>query len=471
MAARDIEVVVIGSGPGGYVAAFRAAQLGKKVIMVEAEKLGGICLNVGCIPSKAIITAAKHYQHAQEGMQEIGVLADGVRLDFSRMQEWKQSVVNRLTSGVATLARSFKVEVIYGTARLVKAGPPTLIHVQTKDGEIELAAQDVILAAGSRPVELPHIKIDEEDIVSSTGALAFKEVPGRLLVIGAGYVGLELGTAYSKLGAKVTFVELMDQVLPGFDPELTRPVSRKLKKAGIDVHLKSKVAAVEKRGNEIAVRVEGEFTGEILCDKVLVTVGRRPNSDRIGLENVGVKVNARGFVEVDEMRRTNVPGIYAIGDLTPGPGLAHKAMKEGEVAAEVIAGHKAAFDVRCIPAVAFVDPEVSTVGLTEAEAKAAGREVVVGRFPFGVNGRAMTAQETEGMAKLVADAKTGELLGAGICGPEASDLISELALAIEMGADIADVALTIHPHPTLSEVVAEAARDAIGTNVHVAKRR
>jgi dihydrolipoamide dehydrogenase len=467
MAAREAEVVVIGSGPGGYVAAFRAAQLGKKVIMVEADKIGGICLNVGCIPSKAVITAAKHYEHAGHKFDEIGIHVDGLRLDFSKMQAWKQGVVDRLTGGIAQLAKAFKVEIVRGYATLKKAGPPTLISIETKDGIQEIAARDVILATGSRPIELPHLPIDEKDIVTSTGALAFSEVPKRLLVVGAGYVGLELGTAYAKLGSEVVLVELMDQVLPGFDPDFSRILVNRLKKKGAKILLKTKVAAIERRADGIAVRLEGEQAGEVITDKILVTVGRRPNTDKIGLENVGVKLNNRGFIEVDDARRTNVPGIYAIGDITPGPGLAHKAMKEGEVAAEVIAGHKAAFDVRCIPAVAFVDPEVAVVGLSEAEAKAAGRAVKLGKFPFAANGRAMTAQDTDGMVKLVSDAKTGELLGAAICGPGASDLIGELTLAIEMGADVADIALTIHPHPTLTEVVGEAGKDAIDAVVHI----
>lgn len=467
MAAREAEVVVIGSGPGGYVAAFRAAQLGKKVIMVEAENVGGICLNVGCIPSKAIITAAKHYEHATHKFDEIGILVDGVRLDFTKMQSWKQGIVNRLTGGIAQLAKAFKVEILKGFATLKKAGPPTLISVDTPNGVVELSAKDVILAAGSRPVQLPHLPIDEKDIVTSTGALAFPEVPKRLLVVGAGYVGLELGTAYAKLGSEVILVELMDQVLPGFDPEFSRILTNRLKKKSVKTLLKTKVTGVERRADGLAVKYEGEQNGEVVVDKILVTIGRRPNSDKLGLENVGVKVNNRGFIEVDEARRTNVPGIYAIGDLTPGPGLAHKASKEGEVAAEVIAGHKAAFDVRCIPAVAFVDPEVAVVGLSEPEAKAAGRAVKIGKFPFAANGRAMTAQDTDGFVKLISDAKTGELLGGAICGPGASDLISELALAIEMGADVADIALTIHPHPTLSEVVGEAGKDAIDAVVHI----
>jgi dihydrolipoamide dehydrogenase len=469
MAAREAEVVVIGSGPGGYVAAFRASQLGKKVIMIEGEKLGGVCLNVGCIPSKAVITASKHYEHAQKKFDEIGIITNGVSLDFTKLQAWKEKVVNKHTSGIGSLAKGFKVEVIAGFATLKKAGPPTLISVQTKEGVIEILAKDVILAAGSRPATLPHLPIDEKDVVSSTGALAFTEVPKRLLVIGAGYIGLELGTAYAKLGSQVIMVELMDQVLPGFDPDFPKILTRRLKKNGVTTHLKTKVVSIEKRNGEISARLEGEFSGEIVVDKVLVTVGRKPNSDRLGLENVGVKVNPKGFIEVDEKRRTNIPGIYAIGDLTPGPGLAHKASKEGEVAAEVIAGHKAAFDVRCIPAVAFVDPEVSVVGFSEAEAKAAGRQVKVASFPFAANARATTSQDIEGMVKLISDAKTGELLGAGICGHEASNLISELALAIEMGADVEDVALTIHPHPTLSEAVMEAAKESIGANVHTVK--
>lgn len=469
MAAREAEVVVIGSGPGGYVAAFRAAQLGKKVVMIEAEKVGGVCLNVGCIPSKAVITAAKHYEHARHKFDEIGILVDNPRLDFAKMQSWKDGVVKKHTSGISQLAKAFKVEIIMGFATLKKAGPPTLISVDTPNGVVEILAKDVILAAGSRPATLPHLPIDEKDVVSSTGALAFTEVPKRLLVVGAGYIGLELGTVYSKLGSQVTMVELMDQVLPGFDPDFSKLLTRRLKKNGVNVHLKTKVTALEKRGGEIAIKMEGETNAELLVDKVLVTIGRKPNTDRLGLENVGVKVNAKGFIEVDEARRTNVPGIYAIGDITPGPGLAHKASKEAEVAAEVIAGHKAAFDVRCIPAVAFVDPEVAVVGLTEAEAKAQGKQVKVASFPYAANAKATAAQESEGMAKLIWDTKTGELLGAGICGYEASNLITELALAIEMGADVADVALTIHPHPTLSEIIGEAAKEAIGANVHVAK--
>jgi dihydrolipoamide dehydrogenase len=457
------DAVVIGAGPGGYACAIRLAQLGKKVIVIDAEHIGGVCLNVGCIPSKALIHGADEYRKVRESAS-IGVHASDVRLDWTAMQKWKDGVVSKLTGGVKTLLKGNKVEVLAGRASFTAPGK---LLVAAKDGEVSVEAKDIVIATGSRPVELRGLAFDGRDIVSSTEALSFAEVPKRLVVIGGGYIGLELGIAYRKLGAHVTVIEMMDQLLPGFDTEVVGVLARKCKKLGIEAFLGARAKSVEKTKSGLAILADvGGKEQTFIADKLLVTVGRRPNSEGLGLDKAGVRTDAKGFIPVDAQRRTNVPGIYAIGDVAGEPMLAHKASKEAEVAAEVVAGHKSAFDVRAIPAVVFTDPQIATVGLDEAQARAQGHEVVVAKFPFGALGRALAVGETDGFAKLVSDKKTGLLLGAQIVGPEASDLIAECALALEMGAAVADLALTIHAHPTLAEGVMEAAKVAIGECVH-----
>jgi dihydrolipoamide dehydrogenase len=459
------EVAILGAGPGGYVAAIRLAQRGKKVTLIdERGHLGGVCLNVGCIPSKALIHVAKlkkRIEHAK-GM---GLVVGDVTLDVAQLQQWKGDVVKRLVGGVAQLQRHHKVEVVQGTARLT--GPHT-VEVKAPGGAATTyEAEHILLATGGRPIEIPGFKIDGKRVLSSTEALELPEIPRTMCVIGGGVIGLELGTAYAHLGSKVTVVELLDQLLPGTDPDLVRIVAKNLRAFGVQYHTKAKAKRLTEAGVE--VELEDGKTIEVPAEKVLLSVGRRPNTDGIGLDKAGVQVSPKGVVPVTAEQRTNVPHIFAIGDITPGPWLAHKASHEGLVAAEVIAGRKAGADWQVVPAVIFTDPEVATAGLTEAEAKAKGIEVLVGKFPFAASGRALSTGESEGLVKVVADKATKVVLGVHIVGPEASDLISEAALAIELGATLEDIALTVHPHPTLPEALMEAAEVALGHPVHIAQ--
>ncbi|HEY8450497.1 MAG TPA: dihydrolipoyl dehydrogenase [Bacillota bacterium] len=464
--ATGTDVLVIGGGPGGYPAAIRAAQLGKEVVLVEREALGGVCLNVGCIPSKALISAANSYRRIQEEAER-GILVDNARVAMDKLQAWKQGVVERLTGGVAKLCEGNGVTVVRGTATFTG---PNQVLVETEAGTSSYHFEHAIIATGSRPIELRAFPFDGERILNSTDALALADIPKHLLVIGGGYIGLELGTVFAKLGSQVTVVEMTNQLLPGTEPELVRVVERRLRRLGVTVHLETQAQRLEHTADGVRVtlrRLPGEETITIEADRVLVTVGRRPNSDNLGLDRAGVAVDERGFIRVDEQRRTSVGHIFAIGDVAGEPMLAHKATHEGLVAAEAIAGKRVAFEPAAIPAVIFTDPEIATVGWTEAQAQAAGHQVVVGRFPFQASGRALTTGETEGFVKIVADAESHVILGVQIVGPEASDLISEGALAIEMAARLDDLALTIHPHPTLSETLMEAAEAALGQPVHI----
>ncbi|MFO0573694.1 MAG: dihydrolipoyl dehydrogenase [Polyangia bacterium] len=466
------EVAVIGSGPGGYVAAIRAGQVGKKVVCIEKELVGGVCLNVGCIPSKALISAAKQVDKLQHA-DAMGITVSGVQVDVQKLQAWKQSIVDKLTSGVRQLVKGAGGQLIAGTAKLRTS---RIIDVTAPDGsKFTVEADHIIIASGSRPLQVPGFAVDNKRVLDSTGGLALTEVPKRLAVIGGGYIGLELGIMWAKLGAKVSVVEFTDQLLPGNDPELVAVVARKMKKLGMETLLQHKAlrweegqggamrliavprAAEEKKDKEVAID----------CDRILVTVGRKPNSEDLGLAEVGVKIDSRGFVTVDKKQRTSVSNIFAIGDVAGQPMLAHKASREGEVAAEVIAGHKSEQDAVAIPAVIFTDPEIASVGLTEAQAQQAGHKVLTGKYNFGALGRAMAALETDGFVKIVADATTHQVLGIHVVGPAATDLISEGALALEMGAFLPDLALTIHPHPTLGEAVMEAAKAALGESPHL----
>jgi len=473
MPEQRFDAVVIGAGPGGYPAAIRLGQLKVKTCIIEREYMGGVCLNVGCIPSKAVIHAAKMFDKLGH-VDDIGItVASKPTLDMKKMQTWKTGVVNKLTGGVRTLLKGNGVEIVEGSATLGKPGPDGhRITVQTKTGPQTIIAKSVVLATGSRPTEIPGFKIDQQRIIDSTGALALEAVPARMIVIGGGYIGLELGMVYAKFGTKVTVVEATANLLGGMDKDCVGVVARKLKKLGVEVMLSTKAKAWEDKGDRAVLTVELAGKNAVIdADKILLSVGRRPNSEQLGLETAGVTLDKRGFVTVDDQLRTNVAGIYAIGDLVGGMMLAHKATKEGEVVAEVIAGHKAAFDVRTIPAVVFTDPEIAATGLTEDEAKAKGHATLkVGKFPFAALGRALSVNDTDGFVKVIADGKTGELLGVHIVGGGASDLISEAALAIEMGAVADDLRLTIHPHPTLSEAVMEAAAVALGEAIHVINR-
>ncbi|RME05582.1 MAG: dihydrolipoyl dehydrogenase [Deltaproteobacteria bacterium] len=464
---RRCQTLVIGAGPGGYVAAIRLGQLGQETILVEKRQLGGVCLNVGCIPSKALISAAKFYEKISQA-QKMGISVHGLTIDPEKLQEWKKSIVKKLTGGVAQLCKGNGVDVLHGTARLM--GNREAIVTDRKGKELLIRFENAIIATGSRPIEIPAFPFDGEIVIGSSDALSLSRLPGRLLVIGGGYIGLELGIMYRKLGVEVTIVEMMDQLLPGFDPDLVAVVARKLKRSKVKTFLGARAVGFERTAGGARVRIEHEGKEiELETEKILVTVGRRPNTESLGLEAAGVQRDEKGFIPVDERRATNVPGIYAIGDVAGQPMLAHKASKEGEVAAEVIAGRPSAYDVRTVPAVIFTDPEIATAGLTEPEARAAGYDVITGRFNFAANGRAMTNLETDGFVKVVAQRDTKDILGISIVGPEASDLISEAALAVEMCANVEDVALTIHPHPTLPECLMEAAKAAIGEAIHALK--
>ena len=473
MSEQRFDAVVIGAGPGGYPAAIRLGQLGVKTAIVEREYMGGVCLNVGCIPSKAVIHAAKTFEKIGHA-DALGITVGKPTLDMGKLQARKGGVVNKLTSGVRTLLKGNKVEIFDGSARLVgKPGPDGhRVVIQSSKGEQTIIARNVVLATGSRPFEIPGFKTDQQRILDSTGALALSSVPARMVVIGGGYIGLELGMVYAKFGSKVTVVEALPSILASMDKDCVQVVARKLKKMGVEVMTEAKAKSWEDKGDRAVLTVElkGGQPATIDADVILVSVGRRPNSEGLGLEEAGVAVDKRGYVLADDQLRTNVPGIFAIGDLIGGMMLAHKATKEGEVVAEIIAGHKAAMDVRTIPAVVFTDPEIASAGLTDEEAKAKGVEVKVGKFPFAALGRALSVNDTEGFVKVVIDARSEEILGVHIVGNGGSDLISEAALAIEMGAVAQDVNLTIHPHPTLAEAVREAAAAALGEAVHIINR-
>jgi dihydrolipoamide dehydrogenase len=473
MAEQRFDAVVIGAGPGGYPTAIRLGQLKVKTAIIEREYMGGVCLNVGCIPSKAVIHAAKTYEKFSHS-EEIGItVASKPVLDMKKLQAWKGGVVNKLTGGVRTLLKGNGVEVIDGTAKLEKSGPDGhRITVTGKNGTSTIIAKNIVIATGSRPMTIPGFNIDQKRMIDSTGALALDAVPPRLIVIGGGYIGLELGMVYAKFGSKVTVVEATPNLLGAMDKDCVAVVARKLKKLGVEVMLDTKAKSWEDKGDRAVLNVELKdgTMSSIDTDKILMSIGRRPNTEDLGLDAAGVTLDKRGYIVANDQLKTNVAGIYAIGDVIGGMMLAHKATKEGEVVAEIIAGHKAAFDVRCIPAVVFTDPEIASAGMTEDEAKAKGHTLKVGKFPFAALGRALSVNDTEGFAKIVADAKTEEVLGVHIVGNGASDLISEAALAIEMGAVVKDLQLTIHPHPTLSEAIMEAAAATLGEAVHVINR-
>ncbi len=454
------DVLVLGAGPGGYTAAFRAADLGRQVVLVERyAALGGVCLNVGCIPSKALLHVAEVLD-AAEALAESGVELGAPKIDLARLRARKEAVVGKLAGGLAQLAKQRGVTVVTGTGELT--GPKQL-RVDTADGPVLVSFEHAILAAGSRSVSLPDFP-DDPRVLDSTSALALDEIPGRLLVVGGGIIGLEMATVYGALGAEVTVVELEDRLMAGPDADLVRPLEKRLRERWAGIHLGTRVTDVDAREDGLHVRFAGEKAPEPRrFDRILVAVGRRPNGDRIGAAAAGVRVDERGFVPVDDQLRTNLPHIHAIGDLARPPLLAHKASHEGKIAAEVIAGLPSAFDTAAIPSVAYTDPELAWVGLGEAEAKAQGIDVDVARFPWQASGRALGMGRPEGLTKLLFAQETGRLVGAGIVGPHAGELISECALAIEMGADAEDLALTVHPHPTLSETVAFAAEIAGGT--------
>jgi dihydrolipoamide dehydrogenase len=457
------EVVVLGAGPGGYTAAFRAADLGKKVVLIERyPNLGGVCLNVGCIPSKAMLHAAKVITDAEE-MGTHGITFGKPAVDIGKLRGWKESVIGRLTKGLAGLAKQRKVQVIQGVGKFESPGT---ITVTGADGRTTRVGFDAcIIAAGSSVARIPGFPDDDPRLIDSTGALALTDVPKRLLVIGGGIIGLEMACVYDALGSRVTVVEFMNQLIPGADADLIRPLAKRIEKRYEKIYLGTKVSKLEARADGLYASFEGGAAPAEpqRYDRVLLAVGRRPNGREIAAENAGVALSDRGFISVDAQQRTNVPNIYAIGDICGEPMLAHKATHEAKVAAEVIAGHKAAFDPATIPSVAYTDPEVAWMGLTETEAKKQGVAYEKASFPWAASGRALSIGREEGTTKLLYDPKTRRILGAGIVGVNAGELIAELVLALEMGADMEDIGLTIHPHPTLSETSNFAAELALGT--------
>jgi dihydrolipoamide dehydrogenase len=463
--AQKTETVVIGGGPGGYVAAIRLGQLGKETTLIEKENLGGVCLNIGCIPSKALIRVAK-MKNRLEAAKQIGLEASELKVDLAKVQTWKESVVNRLVTGVEYLCKGNNVKIIKGEAKFTT---PNLIEVKTATGIETIENNSTIIATGTRPIEISGFKFDGTNVVTSTEMLALRQVPKNLVVVGAGVSGLEFATMYAELGSKVTVIELLDQLLPGVvtDIEIIRVIERAFRKLGIEYHVKSR-AKEYRDGKVYAVLADGKEVA-LPCDKVLVSVGRRPNSDQIDLEKTGVKTD-HGWIQVDKKMRTNIPGIYAIGDVVGPPLFAHKASKDGIIAAEVIAGMNSEASYRGIAWSIFTDPEISSVGLTEAQAKEKGYDPLVGKFPFTALGRALLAGETEGFVKIVADKKTELVLGVHVVGSEASDIISEAALAIEMSATLEDISFTIHPHPTLPEAIMEAAEAAQGKAIHIMRK-
>jgi dihydrolipoamide dehydrogenase len=459
----NTEVAVIGSGPGGYTAAFRAADLGKKVTLIEYFPIiGGVCLNVGCIPSKALLHAAKMLTESEEAAA-MGIKMTRPQVDIKALREWvEKQTIKKLTGGLTMLAKQRKVEVVQGRAEF--ASPNSLTVTKPDGSQITINFQDAIIATGSSPVRLPFLP-DDPRIMTSTGALRLEDLPAELLVIGGGIIGMELGTVYDALGSKVTVVELLEGIIPGADKDLTMPLLKRMQKRFKAIMLCTKVTKVEAKNDGLYVTFEGKDAPAtpVRFDRILSCVGRVPNSKELQLAKAGVNVDERGFIPVDKQQRTNVANIFAIGDVVGNPMLAHKAMPEGKIAAEVIAGKKHYFEPRCIPGVAYTDPEIAWAGVTEQEAKEKNIEYTKGVFPWVASGRSLSLGRDEGFTKLIFDAKTHRIIGGGIVGTNAGDLISEVALAIEMGCDVEDVALTIHPHPTLAETVMLACEVADGT--------
>ncbi|CZR04823.1 dihydrolipoyl dehydrogenase [Trichococcus ilyis] len=462
--AVELDTVVVGAGPGGYVAAIRAAQLGQKVAIIEREWIGGVCLNVGCIPSKALISAGHHYQEALDS-SIFGVTTENVKLDFTKTQEWKDNkVVKTLTSGVEYLLKKNKVEIIRGNAFF---NDSETLRVFTEDAAQTYTFKNAIIATGSRPIEIKGFKFGGR-VIDSTGGLNLAEVPKKLVIVGGGVIGTELGGAYANLGAEVTILEGSPQILPTFEKDMVKFVEKSFQEKGVTVVTKAMAKEAIDNGDSVTVKYEANGKEEVIeADYVMVTVGRRPNTDDLGLEVVGVEMTDRGLVKVDNQGRTNVKHIFAIGDIVPGAALAHKASYEAKIAAEAISGHPAAVDYRAMPGVAFTDPELATIGFTAAEAKEKGLDVKASKFPLSGNGRALSLNQTEGFVRLVTTKEDNVLVGAQVAGVNASEIIAELGLAIEAGMNAEDIALTIHGHPSLSETIMDAAELALGMPIHI----
>ncbi len=459
----EVDTLVVGAGPGGYVAAIRAAQLGQKVTIVDKGALGGTCLNVGCIPSKALIQAG-HLADAAKGNDDLGITTENVSIDFAKVQDWKGSVVNRLTSGVEGLLKGNKVDIVKGEVYFVDNNN---VKVMDEKDSQTYTFKDCIIATGSSPIEIPSFPFSDR-VLDSTGGLALKEIPESLVVIGGGYIGTELGSAYANFGTKVTIVEGAEDILATFEKQMRSVVKKRLKKKGAEVVTNALAKGVEE--TDKGVKVTYEVSGKeetVEADYVLVTVGRKPNTSELGLEQVGIEIDDKGLVKIDKQCRTNVENIYAIGDIVEGLPLAHKASYEGKVAAEAISGQKSEIDYIGMPAVVFSDPEMASVGYTEQEAKDEGIDMKASKFPFAANGRALSLNDTEGFLKLITRKEDGLVIGGQIVGPNASDMIAEIGLAIEAGMTAEDIALTVHAHPTLGEITMEAAEVALGTPIHM----
>lgn len=459
----DFDLLVIGSGPGGYHAAIRAAQLGLKTACIEKEYVGGVCLNVGCIPTKALLHVAEDLREAKHA-KDYGITFGEPDIDLTALEKWKDSVVKKLTGGVRQLFKGNKVTLIEGEATFKDT------HTVSVNGDT-VSAEKIIIATGSRPIDIPGFEANDDTIVNSTGALMVSEIPKRFLAIGGGAIGLEFCDIYNALGAETTVVELMDHIVPTSDPDAAKELAKSFKKRGIDIRTKTKAVKQEQKEDGIHVTLEDTDGKQdtLVVDKILVAVGRRPNTNNIGLESIGVNVE-RGYIPTNDHMQTNLSHIYAIGDVARPPLLAHKAMKEGIVAAEHASGMPSAYDT-IVPSVVYTSPELASVGMTESEAKAAGHEIHVGTFPMQASGRAMTLGVTEGIVKVIADAGNDLLLGFHMVGPSAGDMVSEAALAIEMGATLEDIALTQHAHPTIAETLMEAAEHAHGKAIHIANKR
>ncbi|MFD2639637.1 dihydrolipoyl dehydrogenase [Piscibacillus salipiscarius] len=461
---EEVDTLVVGAGPGGYVAAIRAAQMGQKVTIVDKGNLGGVCLNVGCIPSKALISAGHRYEHAKDS-EEMGIVAENVSVNFDKTQEWKGKIVNKLTGGVESLLKANKVDIVKGEAYFVDQNT---VKIMDEKNSQTYKFNNCIIATGSRTIELKPFPYSDR-VLDSTGAINLKEIPEKLVVIGGGYIGTELGGAYASFGSEVTILEGTKDVLGGFEKGMTQLVKKRLKKKGVELVTEAMAQGVEETDD--GVKVTYEVKGEektIEADYLLVTVGRRPNTDEMGLEDIGLDLDDKGLIKIDKQCRTNLDNIYAIGDIVEGPQLAHKASYEGKIAAEAISGEKSEIDYLGIPAVVFSDPELASVGHNEESAKEAGFEVVAKKFPFAANGRALSLNDSDGFVKLVTRKSDGLVIGAQVAGPNASDLIAELGLAVEAGMTAEDLALTIHAHPTLGEAVMEAAEVVLGMPIHTA---
>lgn len=463
---REVDVVIIGAGSGGYVCAIRSSQLGQRTILVEKDGLGGECLQAGCIPSKALIDVGRLFEKVKNA-QNLGLKVTGLEIDVATLQRWKASVISTHENGIESLCKGYGVEIVRGEAEIVDRNR---VVVRSQAGTEELTTKKIVIATGSRASSLPGLDYDGKLVIGSREALSLQKIPDRLLVVGGGYIGLELASVYQNLGSKIFVVEVMDQLLPGTEPDLVRLVQRKLEKGGAQIRLKSQVTSIEKGSDSIKATIQTpQGTETVEADKLLLSVGKKPVTVGLNLDKLGVLTDEKGFIKTDKRMKTNVEGIYAIGDVSGPPLLAHKASREGIVAAESIAGLDTVADWKAMPFAVFTEPEIAGVGMTEKQAMDAGYKVKKSRFPFAALGRASTANESDGFVRIISEAESGTVLGVQIVGPEASDLISEAALAVELGASVEDIARTTHPHPTFPEALKEAAEVALGRPIHIRK--